>query len=172
MNIIIKKIMSFDPKSSLLISVSALLAGIIIMSDWKNQNWFESILLLLLIAIFLFYKKQSSSHEAHLHALLDNISDAIITIDSKGSILSLNNAVEHMFGYQPSELLGENIKVLMPAPYSELHDNYLSNYIKTGQAHVVGTTREVKALRRNGYLEKLSNLSGDAYDKMMTIKQQ
>lgn len=142
--------MSFEPKSSQLMLVSTLLAGIILITDWKNQNWFESILLLLIFALFLFYKKQSSSNEAHLHALLDNISDAIITIDSKGSILSINNAVEHMFGYRPSELLGENIKVLMPAPYNEMHDSYLSNYQKTGHAHIIGKTRELEALRRNG----------------------
>ncbi len=131
-------------------TASFLFTGIILLFDWKNQNWLESILLLFIVAIFLFYRKQSLANENHLHALLDNVSDAIITIDAKGSILSVNNAVEHMFGYHLSELLNNNIKKLMSAPYKELHDSYLSNYQKTGQKHIIGKTREVDALRRNG----------------------
>lgn len=136
--------------SSILVNISLFLTFIILLFDWKNQNWIESTLLIALIAIFLFYKRQSSSNEAHLHTLLDNISDAIITIDNKGSILSLNNAVEHMFGYHPSELIAQNIKILMPSPYKEMHDSYLANFIATGQTHVIGQTREVTALRKNG----------------------
>ncbi len=150
MNIIIKRIMSFLSKSSLPMLACSLVTGIILIYGWQNNSWLESALLILLFAAFLFYRKQSLSHETHLHALLDNISDAIITIDSKGSMLSFNSTVEHMFGYRPAELLGKNIKILMPSPYKEMHDSYLSNYLKTKESHVLGQTREITALRRNG----------------------
>lgn len=142
--------MSLVNGSSILVNTSLFLTFVILLFDWKNQNWLESILLVTVVSLFLFYTKQSSSNEAHLHTLLDNISDAIITIDSKGSVLSMNNAVEHMFGYHPSELLKQNIKMLMPSPYKEMHDSYLANYIATGEKHVIGQTREVSALRKNG----------------------
>lgn len=131
-------------------ALGTVLASIILISDWKNQNWLESILFLLVITIFLFYKKKSSANEARLQALLDNISDAIITIDPKGIILTVNNAVEHMFGYRPSELIGKNIKILMPEPYSSMHDSYLYNFQKTQEPHVIGQTRELEGLRKNG----------------------
>jgi len=150
MNIIIKKIMTHLTVNFALMIISAILAGIILILDWQNQNWLESVLLLLVLAIFLYYKKQSSLNTVHLHTLLDNISDAIITIDVQGNVLSLNNSVEVMFGYRPSEIIGENIKILMPSPYKEMHDSYLSQYHKTKHKHVIGKTRKVEALRRNG----------------------
>jgi len=150
MNIIIKKIMTHLTVNFALMIISAILAGIILILDWQNQNWLESVLLLLVLAIFLYYKKQSSLNTVHLHTLLDNISDAIITIDIQGNVLSLNNSVEVMFGYRPSEIIGENIKILMPSPYKEMHDSYLSQYHKTKHKHVIGKTRKVEALRRNG----------------------
>ncbi|MFK5948763.1 MAG: response regulator [Methylococcales bacterium] len=96
------------------------------------------------------FRKTTSENENRLQTLLDNISDAIITIDSKGIMLTVNNAVEHLFGYRPSELIGENINILMTEPYSSMHNSYLLNYQKTGQAHVIGKTREVEGLRKNG----------------------
>ncbi|NOQ16849.1 MAG: PAS domain S-box protein, partial [Methyloprofundus sp.] len=147
---IIKKIMSLVNGSSILVNTSLFLTFVILLFDWKNQNWLESTLLVTIVTLFLFYKKQSSSNEAHLHTLLDNISDAIITIDDKGSILSLNNAVEQLFGYHPSELLKQNIKMLMPSPYKDMHDSYLANFLATGEKHIIGQTREVSALRKNG----------------------
>ncbi|NOR68319.1 MAG: PAS domain S-box protein, partial [Methylomarinum sp.] len=145
MNIIIKKIISRVTLSSFLLSSSILFGSIILLFDWKNKSWLESILVLLILTIFLFYRKQAAANETHLHALLDNVSDAILTIDAKGSVLSVNNAVEHMFGYRPAELLTKNIKILMPSPYNEMHDSYLLNYEKTGQQHIIGKTSEVKA---------------------------
>ncbi len=142
--------MKFIPKSSLLLPISALFSLIILLYDWQNNNWLESILLVLILVIFLLDKLHSSTTEHHLHDILDNISDSIITIDNKGSILSFNNTVEDMFGYRSAELIGKNIKMLMPSPYTEMHDSYLANYLKTGQAHIIGKTREIEGLRKNG----------------------
>jgi len=128
----------------------ALLSCITLLFSWQNNNGLEPLLLLLILVIFLFDKKKMSTTEHHLHDILDNISDAIITINGQGLISSVNHPVEDIFGYQASELIGENIKRLMPSPYHELHDGYLANYLKTGEGNVIGATREIKALRKNG----------------------
>lgn len=145
-----KIIPSFLVQTHYFYAIGAVLASLILISAWENQNWLESILFLLVITTFLFYKKKSSANETRLQALLDNISDAIITIDPKGIILTANNAVEHIFGYSPSELIGKNITVLMPEPYSSMHDSYLYNFQKTQEPHVIDQTREFEGLRKNG----------------------
>jgi PAS domain S-box-containing protein len=85
-----------------------------------------------------------------LNTILDNISDAIITIDAKGIIHTVNSTVEDMFGYSTSELIGSNVNILMGEPYHDLHDSYINNYLMTGLAKVVGKSREIEAQRKNG----------------------
>jgi PAS domain S-box-containing protein len=87
---------------------------------------------------------------ARHQALLDNAVDAIITIDSRGSIQSVNPAVERLFGYSPQELLGNNVSLLMPSPYREEHDGYIGRYLETGERRIIGIGREVWARRKDG----------------------
>lgn len=89
-------------------------------------------------------------HRERLDAILDNAVDAIITIDQSGQIQSANPATERMFGYSTEELVGQNVKVLMPNPFRDQHDGYLRNYLETGQRKIIGIGREVVAKRRNG----------------------
>jgi len=91
-----------------------------------------------------------AAHEARLTALLNTVVDAIVTIDARGNIESFNPAAQRMFGYTASEVLGQNVKMLMPAPYHEEHDGYLDNYLRTGQAKVIGIGREVTGRRKDG----------------------
>jgi two-component system sensor kinase FixL len=100
-------------------------------------------------------KAQSSTHnllarEAHLQSILDTIPDAMIVIDERGNIQSFSSAAERLFGYSPAEIIGENVKLLMPSPYREDHDGYLDRYLTTGERRIIGTGRVVVGERRDG----------------------
>jgi diguanylate cyclase (GGDEF)-like protein/PAS domain S-box-containing protein len=82
--------------------------------------------------------------------LVENALDGIITIDSKGVIQTFNPASEKIFGYSAGEILGKNISQLMPEPDSSQHDEYLEKYLRTGITNVIGFSREVVGLRKNG----------------------
>jgi two-component system, LuxR family, sensor kinase FixL len=88
--------------------------------------------------------------EQRMKAILATAADAIVTIDSHGTIDSVNSATERMFGYSSHELIGQNVKILMPSPYADEHDGYLRRYLKTGEARIIGKGREVKGKRKDG----------------------
>jgi PAS domain S-box-containing protein len=83
-------------------------------------------------------------------ATLDNIVDGLITIDEQGIIQSYNKACRKIFGYIAEEVIGKNVKMLMPAEHAAHHDRYLQNYLKTGKAKIIGIGREVEGLRQGG----------------------
>lgn len=84
-----------------------------------------------------------------LNAVIETAIDGIITIDKKGIIESVNSAAANLFGYEKRELVGQNIKILMDSPHKERHDGYVSNYIKTRQAKIIGIGREVYGIKKN-----------------------
>jgi len=88
--------------------------------------------------------------EARLAAILNTAADAIITTDAQGAIQSVNATAERMFGYAAAEMIGQNVKMLMPAPYREEHDRYLARYLQTGEKHIIGIGREVDGRRKDG----------------------
>ncbi len=88
--------------------------------------------------------------EERLHSILDTAADGIITINSKGTVLTFNPAAERIFGYTNDEVIGRNINMLMPSPYHEEHDSYLNHYMDTGIKKVLGIGREVKGKRKVG----------------------
>jgi len=88
--------------------------------------------------------------EAEIKAIIETAVDGIITIDTSGIMRSLNPAVEHIFGYQKEQLIGQNVKILMPENYASEHDGYLNNYINTGEKKIIGIGREVQGLRSDG----------------------
>jgi len=88
--------------------------------------------------------------EARLRSILDTVPDAIITIDEDGRIESFSRAASRLFGFEPSEVIGQNVKMLMPSPYREQHDSYLEHYRRTGERRIIGKGRIVVGLRKDG----------------------
>src|SRR5215510_7882315 len=90
------------------------------------------------------------AREAHLQSILDTVPDAMIVIDERGDIRSFSSAAERLFGYTPAEVLGTNVKRLMPSPYRESHDGYIDRYLKTGERRIIGIGRVVVGERKDG----------------------
>lgn len=88
--------------------------------------------------------------ENRLRTILDTAVDGIITIDERGIVNSINPSAQKLMGYTSAEVVGQNIAMLMPEPFHGEHDMYLSNYLKTGITRIMGSTREVPVLRKDG----------------------
>jgi PAS domain S-box-containing protein len=91
-----------------------------------------------------------AAQAAKLRGILESAVAAIITIDSRGIIESVNPATERLFGYEAAELSGQNVKILMPEPYRAEHDGYLASYTHTGVKKIIGIGREVTGRRKDG----------------------
>ncbi|MFW5426253.1 MAG: response regulator [Methylophagaceae bacterium] len=89
-------------------------------------------------------------NQEHTRAIVDSSLSGIITISTRGLIQSFNTAAEQLFGYSPAEVIGNNVSMLMPAPYANKHDGYLQNFLRTDQAKIIGIGREVIGLRKDG----------------------
>jgi PAS domain S-box-containing protein len=115
---------------------------------WGAQAGILSVALCALFLAAVFAERRR--HAALVRAVLNTVEDAIITIDDEGLIKDLNPAAARVFGYSPEEVIGRNVKMLMPEPYRCEHDCYLSNYLRTGQAKIIGQGREVTGQRKDG----------------------
>lgn len=90
------------------------------------------------------------AREAHVQSILDTIPDAMVVIDELGTMQSFSSAASRLFGYVAEEVLGKNIKMLMPSPYRESHDGYLERYFRTGERRIIGIGRVVVGERKDG----------------------
>jgi PAS domain S-box-containing protein len=88
--------------------------------------------------------------DARSTAIIENVVDGVITIDTTGIIEDVNPAVLRMFDYEMDELIGKNIKVLVPEPFKRQHDEYIAEFIRTGKKGFIGSTREVVGQRKDG----------------------
>jgi diguanylate cyclase (GGDEF)-like protein/PAS domain S-box-containing protein len=85
-----------------------------------------------------------------LVGILDNVYEAILTIDQHGVVQSYNKAAETIFGYSAAEVIGANVKSLMPPAYAEHHDGFLARYVAERTPRVIGIGRKVQGQRKNG----------------------
>ena len=99
-----------------------------------------------------FHKETESISDvaSKLKAIIETALDGIITIDERGLIEVANPATCTLFGYDVSEMLGQNINMLMPTPYHENHDKYIHNYRETGVRKIIGIGREVQGKKKDG----------------------
>lgn len=95
--------------------------------------------------------RKTSFSNARYEAIIQGAAAGIVRIDGYGRILELNRFTCDMLGYSEAELVGQNVKVLMPSRWGDSHDGYLEQYQRTGEAHVIGKGREVEALHRDGH---------------------
>ena len=104
-----------------------------------------------------------------LQAVLDTAVDGIILIDAKGTVMTVNPACERLFGYQPGEVIGRNVKMLMPPVYSENHDGYLDNYKRTHEPKIIGIGREVLGQRKDGQVFPMYLSVGEAKQESVSV---
>lgn len=97
-------------------------------------------------------EQQLADQASHSHAIMDNMSGGVVTIDENSIITSFNLAATTIFGYASDEAVGRNVGILMPDPQREAHDSYMQAYQTSGVAHVLGIHRELKARRKDGSL--------------------
>lgn len=91
-----------------------------------------------------------AAREAHIQSILDTVPDAMVVIDVTGIMQSFSATAERLFGYQANEVIGRNVSMLMPSPYSDQHDGYLVRYLTTGERRIIGTTRLVVGMKKDG----------------------
>ncbi len=107
--------------------------------------------------------EQGPQAESHLRSILATVPDAMVVIDEQGSILSFSAAAEKMFDYREDEVVGRNVKMLMPSPDRERHDQYLTNYLTTGKRKIIGIGRVTTGLHRDGSTFPMELSVGEAW---------
>tara|TARA_A200000159_G_scaffold157180_1_gene172966 strand:- start:1255 stop:3798 length:2544 start_codon:yes stop_codon:yes gene_type:complete len=90
------------------------------------------------------------NYAAYLTAILDNLNDVVVTIDTSGTIITANKTMSTIFGYEPEDIMGQDVSILMPDPYAKYHSEFLKHYLETGRAKIIGVGRELPGLHKSG----------------------
>jgi len=94
--------------------------------------------------------RNALAREAHLQSILDTVPEAMIVIDEFGNMQSFSSAAERLFGCKPADVIGKNVRILMPEPYRGSHDEYINRYRRTGERRIIGIGRVVVGQRMDG----------------------
>ena len=97
-------------------------------------------------------KKATTTESQLLNSIFQTAVDSIIVINKMGIIEMVNPAITSLFGHSESELIGQNVSLLMSSPHREKHDQYLQTYQETGEKNIIGIGREVNGKHKNGNL--------------------
>jgi PAS domain S-box-containing protein len=92
------------------------------------------------------------ANQIKTQTIIDSVLDAIIVINSRGIIIETNQSVLAVLGYEPAELLGQNVNILIAGEHHDAHDGYIQRYLETNEPHIVGIPRQLTALRKDGTL--------------------
>ena len=106
--------------------------------------------------------RQRHEDEVTLRSILNTVPDAMVIISERGIIESFSPSAERLFGYDAAEVVGRNVKILMPSPYHERHDSYIERYLETGDRRIIGIGRIVTGLRKDGTTFPLELSVGEA----------
>ncbi|MFH7320204.1 PAS domain S-box protein [Desulfurivibrio sp. D14AmB] len=126
---------------------------------------FSAALLLYLLQLLVVHRAQRILRDqarsledktASIKAIVETAADGIITTDQQGRILTFNHAAENIFGYAAAEIVGRNVKELMPEPHQARHDQYMRRHLEDGDTKIVGGRAEVTGRRRDGSTFPLS----------------
>ncbi len=96
--------------------------------------------------------QEKSPRSTQLDSILEAVDAAIVTIDSRGIVIDCNAATSRMFGYSRTELVNQNVSVMMPDPYHSEHDQYISNHLKSGENRIIGKGRKVRGRHQSGHI--------------------
>jgi PAS domain S-box-containing protein len=88
--------------------------------------------------------------EERTRSIVNNVLDGIVTIDEQGMVKTFNPAAEKIFGYHASDVIGRDVKLLMPESHQASHTAGLANYLQTGESRLIGRMVEVVGRRRDG----------------------
>jgi two-component system, LuxR family, sensor kinase FixL len=106
--------------------------------------------------------RRTTVSEARFASVLDTAADGIVVIDEEARILAFNKSCEQLFGYSADEVIGRNVKIIMPPEYAAEHDRYLSNYRQTGVRRIIGIGREVSGRHSDGTVFPVELSVGEA----------
>ncbi len=123
-------------------------------NDYRLILYLISISLILYVGYILLKLRRAVTQlekaEAELRIILNNTVDGIISINDKGIIEQYNTAAETLFGHSPDKAIGQNISILIPAPFSKHHDASISQLLTTGESNIIGETRQLEGLKKDG----------------------
>ncbi len=103
-----------------------------------------------------------AEREAHLCSILATVPEAMIGIDEQGLVTLFSATATSLFGYRPEEVVGRNVKMLMPEPDRSEHDAHIANYLRTGEAHIIGFSRLARAVAKDGTVLPVELSVGEA----------